>query len=99
METVFRGANRGRTETRGAWDAGDRLDPQGRRGGIALLSMEETIKGLESDQVRELKQLQEENTQLKRVVADLTIKRRSRICSQKSSEALAKTSDGYIPLS
>ena len=31
------------------------------------------FKGLESEQVRELKQLQEENTQLKRVVADLTL--------------------------
>ena len=31
------------------------------------------LKGLESEQVRELKQLQEENTQLKRVVADLTL--------------------------
>ena len=30
-------------------------------------------KGLESEQVRELKQLQEENTRLKRVVADLTL--------------------------
>jgi len=30
-------------------------------------------QGLESEQVRELKQLQEENTQLKRVVADLTL--------------------------
>jgi putative transposase len=30
-------------------------------------------QGMESDQVRELKQLQEENTQLKRVVADLTL--------------------------
>ena len=29
-------------------------------------------KGLESEQVRALKQLQEENTRLKRVVADLT---------------------------
>ena len=30
-------------------------------------------RGMESDQVRELKQLQEENTRLKRVVADLTL--------------------------
>ena len=30
-------------------------------------------QGMESDQVRELKQLQEENIQLKRVVADLTL--------------------------
>ena len=30
-------------------------------------------KGLESEQVRELKQLQEENTWLTRVVADLTL--------------------------
>ena len=31
------------------------------------------FQGLESDQVREFKQLQEENTRLKRVVADLTL--------------------------
>ena len=30
-------------------------------------------QGMESDHVRELKQLQEENTRLKRVVADLTL--------------------------
>ncbi|HBP87742.1 MAG TPA: hypothetical protein DD706_08610 [Nitrospiraceae bacterium] len=30
-------------------------------------------QGMESDQVRELKQLQEENIRLKRVVADLTL--------------------------
>ena len=30
-------------------------------------------KGLDSEQVREFKQLQEENTRLKRVVADLTL--------------------------
>ena len=30
-------------------------------------------KGLDAEQVRELKQLQEENTRLKRVVADLTL--------------------------
>ena len=30
-------------------------------------------QGMESDQVRELKQLQEENLRLKRVVADLTL--------------------------
>ena len=32
-----------------------------------------TYSGLESDQVRELKQLQEENARLKRVVAELTL--------------------------
>lgn len=32
-----------------------------------------TYKGLESEHVRERKQLQEENTRLKRVVADLTM--------------------------
>lgn len=31
--------------------------------------------GLESEQVREFKQLQEENTRLKRVVADLTLEK------------------------
>jgi putative transposase len=35
--------------------------------------MEETVVGLEVDQVRQLKQLQEENTRLKQLVADLTL--------------------------
>jgi putative transposase len=35
--------------------------------------VEETVKGLETDQVRQFKQLQEENGRLKRLVAELTL--------------------------
>lgn len=35
--------------------------------------MEEAVVGLEVDQVRQLKQLQEENTQLKQLVAELSL--------------------------
>ena len=42
---------------------------------------EKQFKGLESEQVRELKQLQKENTQLNRVVADLTLDKVMLQCS------------------
>ena len=35
--------------------------------------MEKAIQGLETDQVRQFKQLQEENGRLKRLVAELTL--------------------------
>jgi len=35
--------------------------------------MEEAVQGLETDQVRQFKQLQEENGRLKRLVAELTL--------------------------
>jgi len=47
-----------------------------RRGGISEQTFYRWKKqdvGLEVDQVRQLKQLQEENTQLKQLVADLTL--------------------------
>jgi putative transposase len=54
--------------------------------------------GLEVDQVRQLKQLQEENTRLKRLVADLTLdKVMLQVYWQKKSEALAAPSGGGIP--
>ena len=39
----------------------------------AIYRWKKVYGGLESDQVRELKQLQEENTRLKRLVADLSL--------------------------
>jgi putative transposase len=54
--------------------------------------------GLEVDQVLQLKQLQEENTRLKQVVADLTLdKPCCRMCWQKNSKALAAPADSRIP--
>ena len=48
-------------------------DPPGWDHGTNPLSMEKTLQGLESDQVRQFKQLQEEDGQLKRLVAELTL--------------------------
>ena len=39
----------------------------------AIYRWKKVYGGLESDQVRELKQLQDENTRLKRLVADLSL--------------------------
>jgi putative transposase len=50
--------------------------------------------GLEVDQVRQLKQVQEENQRLKQVVADLTLTKR---CWQKKCKALAASAGGGIP--
>jgi hypothetical protein len=47
---------------------------------------------LESEQVRELKQLQEENTGLKRVVAELTLDKVTLL------EVFEKTPDGHVLL-
>ena len=41
--------------------------------GLTDVSLEEAVPGLESDQLRRLSQLQEENGRLKRLVADLTL--------------------------
>jgi putative transposase len=54
--------------------------------------------GLEVDQVRELKQLQEENSRLKRLVADLTLdKARLQDVLSKKFRALAAPAGGRIP--
>ncbi len=56
-------------------------------------------QGLESEQVREFKQPQEENIRLKQVVGELTL---DTVILQdvlaKSFEALAETADGHVPL-
>jgi len=54
--------------------------------------------GLEVDQVRQLKQLQEENSRLKQVVADLTLDKAmlQDVLSKKSS-ALAASAGGQVP--
>ena len=54
--------------------------------------------GLEVDQVRQLKQLQEENTRLKQVVADLTLdKAMLQDVLAKNSSAFAASAGGRIP--
>src|SRR5215471_10288251 len=55
--------------------------------------------GLEVDQVRQLKQLQEENVRLKRVVADLTLdKVMLQDVLSKNCEALAAPAGGRAPM-
>ena len=57
-------------------EAGVPLDELIRRVGISeqtFYRWKKQYVGLEVDQVRELKQLQEENSRLKRLVADLTL--------------------------
>jgi hypothetical protein len=53
--------------------AGSGGDPQGRDRRTDLLPLEEQYVGLEVDQVRQLKQLQEENGRLKQLVAELRL--------------------------
>jgi putative transposase len=54
--------------------------------------------GLEVDQVRQLKQLQEENTRLKQLVADLTLdKAMLQDVLSKNSRALAAPAGGRVP--
>jgi putative transposase len=53
--------------------------------------------GLEVDQVRQLKQLRDENTRLKQLVAELTLdKTMLQDVIRKSSEALATPPDGEV---
>jgi len=55
--------------------------------------------GLEVDQVRQLKQLQEENTRLKQLVADLTLDKAmlQGVMPKKNSRALAAPAGGRVP--
>nr|WP_286181388.1 hypothetical protein [Rhizobium sp. ICMP 5592] len=62
-----------RVEAGRAWLAGRRSDPSGWNIGTDILSLEEAIRGLQSDQVRELKQVLEKNTRLKRLVVELSL--------------------------
>jgi putative transposase len=49
--------------------------------------------GMEMDQARQMKQLQEENSRLKQLVADLSLDK-TMLCCEKSSKALGAPSDG-----
>jgi putative transposase len=74
-QAVLSGANCSHSETGGNGNAGRRADPAGWDQRTDVLSLEEAIPGLESDQVRQLKQLQDENGRLKKLVAELTLDR------------------------
>ena len=49
------------------------VDPEGRNHGADLLPLEGEVRGPEVDQVRQIKQLRDENTRLKQLVAELTL--------------------------
>ena len=69
-QAVLSGANCGHPETGGDGDAGIR------RVGISehtFYRWKKQFTGLEIDQVRQLKQLQDENGRLKKLVADLSL--------------------------
>src|ERR1700687_1188130 len=72
-EALFCGADRGRAEAGGGGSASGGTDPAGGDQRADAVSMEEAVQGLETDQVRQFKQLQEENGRLKRLVAELTL--------------------------
>ena len=56
------------------WGCRGRADPEGGHQRADVLPLEEAIRALESEQVREMKQLQDENSLgLKKLVADLRL--------------------------
>ena len=58
------------------WDAGAKVPDLVRRHGVTeqtLYRWKKQYKGLETDQVRQFKQLQDENARLKRLVAELSL--------------------------
>jgi hypothetical protein len=72
-QAVFSRADRGGAEAgRGRSSCGG-TDPPGGDHQQTLYRWKKQYKGLETDQVRQFKQLQEENGRLKRLVAELTL--------------------------
>jgi hypothetical protein len=69
------GANCGQREAGGNGNAGGRADPAGRTSEQTFYRWKRQFSGLEIDQVRQLKQLQDENGRLKKLVADPTLDR------------------------
>ena len=59
--------------TKPRWGTGGGSDPSSGDCRADLLSVEARYAGLESEQIRQFKQLQDENTKLKRLVADLSL--------------------------
>jgi putative transposase len=60
-------------EASGAGDAGGGSDPAGGISEQTFYRWKKQYAGMQSDQVRELKQLQEENARLKKLVAELSL--------------------------
>ncbi len=72
-EAVFSRTDCGGIEASGAWHAGGGSDPAGGISEQTFYRWKKQYAGMQSDQVRELKQLQEENGRLKKLVAELSL--------------------------
>lgn len=72
-EAIFGRANHRRVAASKPGCAGRRRVSAGRHFAAELLSLEERVRELQPSEARELKQLRDENTKLKRIVADLSL--------------------------
>ena len=72
-EALFGGADCGSREAGRTRHAGRRGDSPDRHLGATFYRWKKEYSGLQSDQVRELKQLQDENARLKKLVAELSL--------------------------
>jgi hypothetical protein len=74
-QAVLGRADRGHREAGGDGDAGGGTDPAGGISEQTFYRWKKQFTGLEIDQVGQLKQLQDENGRLKKLVAELTLDR------------------------
>ena len=72
-EAIFCGADCGRGEAGGAGSACGGGDSQGWISEQTFYRWKKQYVGMETDQARQMKQLQEENSRLKQLVADLSL--------------------------
>jgi putative transposase len=70
---IYRAANRIRTQTGGTGHPGGRGLPQGRHQDATFYNWKKKYGGLGPSELRRLRQLEEENTKLKKLVADLSL--------------------------
>jgi len=70
---VQRGADRVRVEAGRGWHDGRRGLPQGRDQRCDVLRLAQKYAGLMPSEMRRLRQLEDENAKLKRLVADLSL--------------------------
>jgi hypothetical protein len=72
-EAIFCGADCGRAEAGGAGSACGGGDSQGGISEQTFYRWKKQYVGMETDQARQMKQLQEESSRLKQLVADLSL--------------------------
>jgi hypothetical protein len=70
---VFGSADRIRAEASGRWNADRRSLSQGGNFGRDVLQLAQKYAGLMPSEMKRLRQLEEENAKLKRIVADLSL--------------------------